>query len=114
MIPHTQGGPSTSSTKLLIGLYLTNDIQFATEKRVIFLYVWVSCAVRMVQAIYKRKKTPKNGEKRLGKNTVSRNCKTAIKMNVVVFTFATTRISKLIYTALFNKCLACKPCKKVF
>jgi len=33
---------------------------------------------------------------------------TAVKTNVVVFMFTTTQTSKLIYTALFKKCLACK------
>jgi hypothetical protein len=65
----------------------------------------------MVQARYNRKKAQKSGEKRLGKTWY---LQTAMKMSVAVFTFTTARISKLIYTALFNKCLACKPSKKVF
>jgi hypothetical protein len=68
----------------------------------------------MVQERYQRKKGPKKRRKKIGDNMVSTKCKTAVRTHVVVFMFPTTQISKLIYTASFNKCLAFKPREKVF
>jgi hypothetical protein len=74
--------------------------------------VWVSYAARYRQDIIEEKRPPKKWRAKTGKSTVSTNCKAGVKTNVVVFAFATPRISKLTYTASFNKCLACETCKK--
>jgi len=61
------------------------------------------------------KKAPKKWRKKiLGKNMVPTNCKNGVKTSVVVFTFATLRISNLIYTASSTNALHAKHAKCFF